>query len=453
MPEMYDQSQPLYPPLPQPGAPPPQPQMSPSGIFGNIGRMLGHGVANAQPMYTPGGPQWGIAPSLPGFSPATYAPPPLPHPGQASSITGAPLTPNSTGLPYPAIPPSTNWGNPGVAGWEASMNLINAQQGKTALQRQYEAALPQKWNAEGNVLDARSRALTAQSGYLSEQARANAARMSAQQGITAAQQNGPNLIAAARGQRERDANDFKFRIAGLPTPIDITLPDNFSGDLPPGVRERIETIADKLTRQETNTDKMRQFNLEAARIATAAAGEEVTAADIAAGKVSLSLEGLEQAVRLAGLDVGDAELAAQATKLPPAPGLSWDEDGNQWVNTSSLKDIQMRREAIKDGPLGAFSIDQLISLLNGGKVSPDQFRDTVKQKFGFLDSTVDYLLQLAELRKGSQAAELDPRLGGQQIPAQKPNQQPPVQQNAPTPSGGSPLSGQAAGRVAGNIFR
>lgn len=413
-------------PLPAPPTPPnygdvpydagqrPFPNLT--GWFKNAVGQIGQGASNVARTNP-----WGVAPTLDdglvgGRGPlmtANNAPPPLPVPGSwnssMSSMTGAPLTPNNTGLPYPAIPPSTNFGDPNVAQWEAGMNLINAQTNQLSARRALEAKQPLKWTAQGNVLDARSRALDSQSAYLDQQAMDNAMSEQETRAIIAARNDPKNVLAVARAQRERDVSDYRYRIAGLPTPIEVTMPDGAQGPLPPGVRARLETIADKLTRQSEDSAKLRKFRLEAARIATTARGQEVTAAEIAAGRVSLSLEQAEQALRLAGLDVDQAQLAAGATKMPPAPGLTWDDEGNRWVNATDLNDIKRRREN-QSNEYAGFSISELIQLLNGDKLDPNTFRNILTDpngRYGYLDSTVDHLLDLAAVQKARSTTGID----------------------------------------------
>jgi hypothetical protein len=422
--------------IPYPAGQPVDPFAALRNVVGGAGSAAGAaggGGADAAP--------WGVAPPLNGgMGPMGYAnqaPPPLPTPGSwnssMSSMTGAPLTPNNTGLPYPAIPPSTNGGDPNVAQWEAGNNLINSQSGLIGAKRTLEGMQPMKWNAAGQVLDARQHALGAQSSYLDEQARNNAASQSEQMAIMAAKNDTRNVVAVARAQRDQQNTDYRYKIAGLSAPIDVDMPDGFSGPLPPGVRARLETIADKLTRQSTNNEKIRKFHEEAARIATAKAGLEVTAADIASGRVSLSLEQAEQAVRLAGLDVDQAQLAAAATKVPPAPGLVWDDKGHQWVNATDLKDIQRLREN-QSNEYAGFSISELISLLNGGKLDEGTFRSVLANpngNYGYTDATVQHLLDLAEVQKAKTALSFDPSIFAVgNVPA------PP---SGPTTAGGSPL--------------
>ncbi len=460
MPNLYDQSQQYT-----TGVQPPQAPAPPThGIFNALpgatqpysgfewGRPPWMSAAPQQPQQQQPAPSpWGVAPQLP-----TRAPPQLPYPGQSSSMRGAPLTPNNTGMPYPAIPPSTDFGDPMQAQWEAGMNLLDARGIQLSAQRAYEGMKPMAWTAKGNVLDARQKALGAQSLYLSEQGRNNATRLSEEQAIQTARNNPTDVLAVARAQRERDNTDYRYRLAGLSTPIEITRPDGFQGPLPPGIRDRLESIADKLTRQSTDKEKVRKYNEEAARIASASAGQEVTAADIAQGRIALTLEQAERAVKYAGYDVDQAQLAEAATKMPPAPGLSWDAEGGQWVNTGELADIKRLRENAGNEWAG-FSVSELMSLLNGDKLDPNTFRAILTDpngKYGFLPTTVDHLIDLAAVMK-TKTTPIDPSLlvpkdvpppssgsgtGGQQ------------QGTGPSTSGGSPLP-KDIGTSFGNRFR
>lgn len=444
-------NQPQYQPAP---APAPAPT---SG--NNIWNTLTLGTNN------PANNPWGYAPTLPQAPQyMTYAPPPLPTPGSwnpsMSSMTGAPLTPNSTGLPYPAVPPSTNWGNPDTAQWEAGMNSINAGQNALNAKTAYTNMQPLKWTADGRVLDARTGQLQATSAQIAEQTRNNQARMAEDQAITAAQHDPNNIIAVARAQRERDNSDYTYRIAGLSTPVDVKMPPGFNGTMPPGVRKRLQTIAEQLTDVQADNEKMRKYHEEAARLITAERGTEVTAAEIASGRVSLTLDQAEHAMRVAELGVSQAQLSAAAVKQPPAPGLAWDEKGQAWVNASDLQTIQQQREATASA-LAPVSLDNLMALLNADKISATDFRDEVQRKYHYLDSTVDQLLNLAAIRKSQSANGINFGGFGAQVSTQgiaPPNQQQPGQPAQQQPSGpttmynsdGTPYN--PAGHVVGGIF-
>ena len=160
-------------------------------------------------------------------------------------------------------------------------------------------------------------------------------------------------------------------------------------------------------------------------------------------------------MRLAGLDVDQAQLVAAATKIPPAPGLVWDDEGNQWVNSSDLAAIKKQRARAEENSneWAGFSISELMALLNGDKLDANTFRSILSDpngKYGYMDSTVDHLLDLADVMKAKGSQPVDTTaFDVSNIPP------PPSgsgEQTGPTTAAGTPLPGGTA-QFFGNAFR
>lgn len=284
----------------------------------------------------------------------------VPYAPQGATGTAFPGGPP---LPYPAVPPVQNYGNPNVSQWQAAQNSNVAQQGYLDAQSAALGPQGQVNQAQAGVLQAQSAALPVQRAYLAEQTRANSQKLSEQQSIQAAQSNTGDILSVARAQNYRNSMAYRYQIAGLPAPVEVTLPPGFQGPMPPGVVQRLQTLADTLTAQAKNADAMEAFNVEAARIASENAGTNITAAQIAKGQVQLSLDDAELALKRAGIGVDQAKLAATQAGQAPAPGLEWDDTAQQWVTAQQKEQNKTEYDATKNGQYGAVPVGTLVSMM------------------------------------------------------------------------------------------
>lgn len=266
------------------------------------------------------------------------------------------------------------------AGYAAQEVGLAAERGRVAAERGTLGPAAGVITAKGAGFGARERGVAAERAYLAEQERANAARRQEEEGIRAARGNVADITAVARAQRVRDVELYRFDIAGLPHPIEIILPGDFQGNLPPGVVQRLQTLEEILTRNAADAEKMRQFTLEGLRIKAAAAGVDITEADITTGRAQLVLDAAQNAAKRAGLDadaarigvaaaaiatgraqltLDEAELAAKRAGLdvtetmiakeratvPPRPGLVLDTDPTTGLGEWVTPAVRERREA------------------------------------------------------------------------------------------------------------
>ena len=234
--------------------------------------------------------------------------------------------------PYPAIPPIQNGGSPLQAAWEAQQNLIGNQLEYIGIEDAMLGVKPEERAATRLVQQAREADIGANRAYLNEQTRANAQRIADAKALEAAKNNVGDKINVGRAQRERQVYSYRYSLAGLPTPVEIDLPDDWEGPLPPGVVERIKTLEQIVASNIDDKEAMRKFRVEAARIHAANTGLSVTEAQIAQGRVALKIDEMEDALEKSGLAVKRANLALAATGLPPSPGLVWDEITNNWTS-------------------------------------------------------------------------------------------------------------------------
>lgn len=122
-------------------------------------------------------------------------------------------------------------------------------------------------------------------GLASQQLAARQREMAA---LQAAEKDMPNLIDVGRGLTQQAAYDKRYAMAGLNVPFDILQGPGGPENLPPGVRYRIESEAEKIRRAQEEEDKKRQAAMEAKQLAIQQAGLKVTAAQIEAAKKAAS---------------------------------------------------------------------------------------------------------------------------------------------------------------------
>lgn len=357
-------------------------------------------------------------PGMPGGqAPVPYAPPQgLPGQLQPPQFAGAgglqsPGAPGAPSNPYTSAPNSNAQGQ-----WDASQASMGAQQAYLQGQQGLLGLQPQAIAAKANVLQAQQNQLGAQSAYLAEQTRANAQRLQSQQGIQAAQSNVPDILAVARAQNQRNSQSYIYRLGGLPAPVEVEMPPGYQGPMPPGVVARLQTLAEVLTKQANDEDVMLKFNEEAARIRSANSGLEVTAAEIASGRVQLTLDEAELAVQRLGLNAQLAGLAEKQSRQPPAPGLTFDEESGQWLTYAQVRQNNLDRqtalgdqkdaaERIKRGDYGSLSLDTLTSMLtetfqghNGGMDEATYRSVLASYPFQKTQPEINALISLARAR-------------------------------------------------------
>ena len=337
-----------------------------------------------------------FVPPLPGPTPVTYSN----QPQQNPSVSAGTLPFTNSALPLPAQSPLVTGGNPLVAQHEAKQNLLGAQQEAAFRDRAVVQAFPAVKEAKTAEFAAREADVAANRKYLDIQTQANAERQAEFEKIKAARENTPNLIAAARGQRERDAYAYHYQLAGLPTPVEVKLPPGFKGPLPPGLVEKIQTFAEQFEDAAANAEQMRKFEIEAARIHSANTGLDVSVAAIRSGKVALTLDELEMAARAAGIDVNLANVALGAASLPPEAGMVWDEITNQWTTplqaqlnqSEALQEAQREQLRQKYGDYADVPNESLISsayLFDTPIMSDDELQQVLLRR-GMSQTTVNF---------------------------------------------------------------
>ena len=124
---------------------------------------------------------------------------------------------------------------------------------------------------------------------------------------------------------------------------------------------------------------MRRFNIEAARIHAETTGLAVTAAEIASGRVRLSIDEVELAMRQAGLDVNQATLNLNRAQQAP-PGMVLDEESNQYVSYAEQRLLNAQRSRdtslavngdSSTGDLGPLTLDGIMSWAAAGGLGTD----------------------------------------------------------------------------------
>ena len=340
---------------------------------------------------------------------------------QAQGGAGSEYTSYGYGAPTPPpapVPSATLPGmSPDAAQWSAQQQYLQAQQGylnakagTLPAQQQYLQARSGVYDAQTVTLGKKAAQVEASSAYLAEQTRANDAARAEQQGIQAAKQNVGDIIGVTRAQRDRDNQAYRYQLAGINTPIEIDLPEGYTGPVPAGMVGRLQTLAEKLTGIAADNEKMRKFSLEAARIKYAEMGIEVDkaqlaedAAGIQAGRAALTLDQAELAVTRAGLDVDQAGLRKSLAQMPPAPGYEYDDVTQQWMPKADLQQLQDYRKTVEGGQYGYFSVDALATETVRGTISEEELRRVLTapppEGKGLLPSTANVILESVRLRK------------------------------------------------------
>lgn len=408
----------------------------------NPGEVFNIDAAYSGTPYT-GQPPPPITPgSLPGITPPSFpgsaglaARPQIQITGQTSvPWNGNQITPPSftggAGLADPnyAGPPANTGANPNQTPYSGPMampgpasgvmgntadDVLNAQREVIMRQRaQFQAQMGLTGPrgaltaADRHLLDARENNLVASQSYLNEQQRANEQRLQEEGNIQGAKNNVGDILSVSRAQRTRDSLNYRYNIAGLPTPIEVKLPPDYKGRMPPGIVARLQTLAEILTDQSADNEKMRQFRLEAARIHTANTGQAVEAAQIARGHVALTLDEAEEAARIAGLLVDEAQLNLASAQLPPQGGLIYDEVTGSWVSpTQASINQSLHRQQLMNqqlGPLGSVPADTLMSMAtqNPPVISDAELRQALIVQ-GMAPEAADRYVALAAARRAT----------------------------------------------------
>lgn len=292
---------------------------------------------------------------------------------------------------------------------DAQKSVLAAQQNQLGANLALFGPRAALTEADRALLSAREADVNATKAYLAEQTRANAERIAEQLRIQQAEEDVGDKVAVSKAQRTRDSLNYRFDIAGLPTPIEIVLPPGFSGNLPPGVVQKLQTLAEILIDKASDDEKMRTFRIEAARIHSANTGLMVSEAEIARGRVALTLEEAEEAARLAGLMVDQAQLNLSLTQLPPEPGFVYDEVTDSWVEPAqaslnqAIRQDQLRNQAL--GPLSAVPVSTLMEMatIEPPVINDQQLRNALIAQGLHPDAAESYV-RLAGSRRASRNA-------------------------------------------------
>ena len=219
---------------------------------------------------------------------------------------------------------------------DASGNVLNARAGTIAPQRDVIAA-------QGNVVNAQTAQTQGQRGFIGQQQGANTARTTEEQGVQAAARNTADQAAIAQAQNSRDNEDYKYALAGLSRPREIQTAegDDVQG-LPPGVRGKLETQEQILTRVAGANERLRALALEGAQLAVQLLGTDVAAAQQAAARAGLTLDEAQLLVQQAQITEGQAGLDVDRSQI-----------GVQEArNTAGLADIDARGAGLEAGRAG-----------------------------------------------------------------------------------------------------
>jgi hypothetical protein len=354
--------------LPSPGAPVP-PATRPDQVVGE--EILGVGARSGRIHFIAGerGPENIVIGDGRGGSPVRGAPGVRAYAtggtirADVEAALGHPLTPEQeaifqanignvqmpTGTPQVRPPAFAGSGGiaPGAAAPAASVPPTQTQR------QQYQAAQG-VLNATQAQIAAQQAALAASAGtsaatgsYLTAQEQAAQQQLRDQQAIINARNNVTDQVNVARARNDQAALEYKYALAGLPVPQDVTLPEGYRGPLPPGVRPALLTQEQRLTQEAQDRAALASGQVEQARIAAARAG--------------LSEDAASRAVTAAGIGVAQARLDQARAETPPAPGLVYDEFGGNWVTPQQLQTLNAQRGLVQDpsDPTGATWVTRL----------------------------------------------------------------------------------------------
>ncbi len=165
--------------------------------------------------------------------------------------------------------------------------------------------------AKAEGLAARSTQTAAQSAFLAEQERENQTRRGEFDQEQAAANDVQDKQAVGQAQLYRQSRNQRYSELGAVAPVAVDMPVGYNGPMPGGTEAKLSTHEDQLAKQIEVSQKGRSFAIEAARLATAQAGQQVTLADIKEGRAQLSVDAAQQAVKAAGFNYDDAKLMLQ----------------------------------------------------------------------------------------------------------------------------------------------
>ena len=319
--------------------------------------------------------------------------------------------------------------NPMSAAWAADQEYLNAKQAEIEANK---ALLQKKTSLEGpakeNVYQKTEADIAANRSYLNEQLRASQAKQAELMAINAAKNDVGNILSVGKAQRQRDTMAYRYNLAGLPTPLEIKLPPDYTGPMPAGTVARLMTLQDILTEQHTDNEKMRQFAVEAARIHAANTGLDVSVAQIQSGRVALTLDEAEAAATLAGLNVAQSQLNKQKAGQPPSPGLEWDETTNMWTdkNTAAVHNAQLKQQTQNQllGVWGSMDLSTATSLYSQQppKITEAEYRQVLSLK-GFTDPNVqEVYIRIADATRATRSTSSSSGRDYEQLAADEENQ-------------------------------
>ena len=180
---------------------------------------------------------------------------------------------------------------------QANTNVLNTQAGQINANRDVVNAVSgtfgpqrQQIDAQGRVIDAQADTTTAQRAQIQRTQQANTARLAEEQGIQAASANYADQAAIAQAQNARAAEDYKYALAGLPTPTEVnTASGADEAGLPTGTRAKLQTQEQMKAKEAQQAERLRAIQLDQAQQIVNMAQTDVASANQAAARVGLTV--------------------------------------------------------------------------------------------------------------------------------------------------------------------
>lgn len=373
-------------------------------------------------------PTYPIGVPWPQYPPQQIQPPatdPTIHPPNAAPYAGAPapvFTPpaflNSASNPgtYTAPAPSPYPAQNDVSGPYASINpnsamlsarnAVNAATGASigaagATLTARRNTLPAEYGVLGarqGVINAQGTYNTAERGYIGTQQQANDERERDRIATLNARNNTADQAAVAEAKNFRQNMDKNYSFFGVAPPTDVVNRDG--SVLPPGTRDALRTQEDIVSEHAADAEGARKAKLEAARLAVAMVGTNVSEAQRMASQAGLTLDQAQMLVEEAqlnetgaSLNVRSANLNEQLAGTPPFAGAERYTDPatgeGHWLtpaeaairkqaderNLTPAKEKPVRENPAtrySDTPLGAFSENELTGGVQKGTWTEQQ---------------------------------------------------------------------------------
>lgn len=350
---------------------------------------------------------------------------PIPNatPSNGQMPAGTPLVQPASSYNGPAITPPAFSGSGGMAQspqqglaatnqWQATKDLLKAREFEVQSNVKTLPIKSEVLKAQQNVLSKQEADISANRSYLDEQLRANEARRAEKQAIIAASNDPEDIKKTAKATREQDSEDYLFQLAGMPAPLRVKMPAGYTGKMPPGTLIAVQSLADILTEKSSDAEEMRKFNLEAARIKSANTGLDVTAAQIAKGRVELTLDEAQLAAEAAGWVTAQHQINYDKAKLPPTPGLVLDDSTGEWTTPEvAYINQSLARDKAKNAILGTFGSIPADTLMSMATQDPPTITDSQLREGliaqGMSPSAADEYVKLAAARRASKKEEDD----------------------------------------------